>query len=144
MTPNHDPLERALESLRSRGATLDDSFSRQLESRLMREFSDRTQAKGRRARRAAWVALVAVGVLAAGAAGYGYAASRGFHFWTLSFQLEDDGIVTDADGRPIGFAAEDKDGSPVTVVTMPGGWIEIKGDQVPAGQPISVIVEEDR
>jgi hypothetical protein len=111
-----DPLDHALKRLRSRSAALSDSFSLELEDRLMREQQQQLQG-GRWTTRALVAGIVLCGILAAGAASY--AATGGWRGWVWTFWIESDGVVTNKDEQPVGREFQNEDGSYTTII-QPG------------------------
>src|SRR5262245_55921953 len=122
-----DPLDRALHALRSRCASSSDSFSQQLEDRLMQEFQ-RQQARPAR-RSVFWIAL-ATGALLVGTLG-GYAATKGWTVLPVTLYVGEDGVITDENGAAIGLSIDNEDGSSTSVISIPddGVYIEMQTDQ---------------
>jgi hypothetical protein len=113
-------LQSAFDSLKSQRAVLSESFSQNLEDRLMKA------SKSRRSKRA-WVvaAACALGVLLAGAS-VGYATTDGFKSWPWSVYFEDDGTITNSDGEVIGGVHQDEDGAETATIQMGEGHISIR------------------
>src|SRR5262245_13721923 len=107
-------IDKSLELLRSHDAKLSDSFSQQLEDRLMRE--QQRQLSGSRAlvRRSVWAGLIVAGVLAAGAASL--AATGGWRGWLRTYWIESDGIVTNENEEVVGGSFQNDDGSYTTII----------------------------
>jgi hypothetical protein len=127
MSEHLDPLDHAFESLRSRGAALNDSFSRKLEDRLMQEHQK--QRSGPRRRPLLWLAAAGILALAGGTAAAGYAATDGFTAWPWSVSISDDGTVKDEGGNVIGLSEDHEDGSSTTVIQMGEGGIILESDE---------------
>jgi hypothetical protein len=127
MSKHLDPLDHAFDSLRSRGAALDGSFSRKLEDRLMQELQ---KPRSRFRRPLSWLAA-GVLVLFAGTGAAGYAATDGFTAWPWNWNVSvgDDGFVKDQDGNVIGISTDHKDGSSTTLIQMGEGHTIIDADQ---------------
>jgi hypothetical protein len=117
MPSQSDPLDHALNLLRSRGAALSDSFSLELEDRLMREQQQQLQG-GRWTARGLVAGIVLCGILAAGAASYAasYAATGGWRGLLRTFWIESDGVVTNKDEQPVGMEFQNEDGSYTTII----------------------------
>jgi hypothetical protein len=117
MPSQPDPLDHALKLLRSRGASLSDSFSLELEDQLMREQQQQLQ-RGRWPTRGLVVGIVLCGILAAGAASYAasYAATGGWRGLLRTFWIESDGVVTNEDEQPVGGEFQNEDGSYTTII----------------------------
>lgn len=120
-----DPLDHAFESLKSRGAALDGSFSQKLEDRLVQEQKNRSSVFRRP------LLWIGAGILAllTGTGAVGYAATDGFTAWPWNLSVGDDGIVKDAAGRPIGISTDHADGSSTTYVEMGEGHIIIDANE---------------
>ena len=116
MSSPPDPLDHALKRLRSRGASLSDSFSLELEDRLMREQQQQLQ-RGRWTTRGLVLGIVVCGIFAAAAASY--AATGGWRGWLWTFWIESDGVVTNKDEQPVGREFRNEDGSYTTII-QPG------------------------
>jgi hypothetical protein len=125
MSKNMDPLDHAFESLRSRGAALDDSFFQKLEDRLMQEHQ---KPRSRFRRPLLWLAAGAL-VLLAGTGAAGYAATDGFTAWPWSVSIGEDGIVKDTDGNVIGLSTDHEDGSSTTFIQMGEGGIVLESEE---------------
>lgn len=121
MSEHMDPLDRAFDSLRSRGAVWSDSFSQRLEDRLMQEHQK--PAAGRTRRRALWIAVAILAVLGGSVASY--AATDGFNHWPWTVFIDDDGTVFNEDGEVVGVTVDNDDGSSTTMIQMGEGHIEV-------------------
>jgi hypothetical protein len=113
MPSQPDKLDQALEVLRARSAELSQSFSHELEERLMREQQKQLN-RGRWTRRGLWASVALCSVLAAGAGSY--AATGGWRGWLQTFWIESDGIVTDKDEQAVGGSFQNEDGSYTTII----------------------------
>src|SRR5262245_17346574 len=113
MSSPPDPLDHAWKRLRSRSASLSDSFSLELEDRLMRVQQQQLQ-RGRWKTRGLVVGIVLCGVLAAAAASY--AATGGWRGWLWTFWIESDGVVTNKHEESVGREIQNEDGSYTTII----------------------------
>jgi hypothetical protein len=127
MSKHMDPLDHAFESLRSRGAAVNDSFSLKLEDRLMQEHQNQRTGPGRRP--FLWLAIAGVLALLAGTGAAGYAATDGFTAWPWSVTIGDDGAVRDAGGNVIGLSNDHEDGSSTTYIQMGQGGIILESEE---------------
>ena len=125
MSAHLDPLDKAFESLKSRGAILGDSFSQSLEDRLMQEH----QKQGSRRTRLLllWIAAGVLALLGGGAASY--AATGGFTAWPWTVSVGDDGMVRDEDGEVVGVTTDNEDGSSTTLIQMGEGGIVLESEE---------------
>lgn len=121
MSLNSDPLDRAFDALRSHRAVLSESFSRQLEDRLMQQQLKGT--RGRMPRRILWAAVAILALLGGGIASY--AATDGFRIWPWTVTIDDEGLVRDENGDLIGFTVDNEDGSSTTMIQMGEGHVEM-------------------
>ncbi len=137
MSKHLDPLDHAFESLKSRGAALNDSFSRKLEDRLMQEHQK--QRSGPRRRPLLWLAAVGTLALLAGTGVAGYAATDGFTAWPWSFSIGDDGIVKDENGQVVGLSVDHADGSSTTMIQTDEKGIMILADESLKGEEVRFI-----
>ncbi len=109
MTNDERWIDETFDKLRSRGATCSESFSDELEDKLMKE-QQQQPARARR-RRFAWAAGLAI--LVAGVAGGAYASGNVVMNWLypLNLQFGEDGSVRNENGDVIGETVENFDGT---------------------------------
>src|SRR5262245_23690177 len=113
--PSHpDPLDHALKLLRARRPSLSDSFSLELEDRLMREQEQQLH-RGRWVTRGLVTGLI-LGCLIAAVGAASYAASGGWRGLVRTFWIESDGVVTNEDEQPVGGEFRNEDGSYTTII----------------------------
>jgi hypothetical protein len=109
MTTDERWIDETFDKLRSRGATCGESFSDELEDRLMKE--QQQQPARTRRRRFAWAAGLAI--LVAGLAGGAYAGGNAVMNWIypMTINFGEDGKVRNADGDVVGETVENFDGT---------------------------------
>ncbi len=141
MTKPIEPLEHTFELLRTRGASVSNSFSEELEDRLMLEQQTLNARSHRRP--ITWIAVAsAVALISVATVGL---ATDGFKSWFWTVTVGNDGTVQDAQGNVVGSLTEHADGSStVTIMTGPNTGLSgdaptsMKGEQIQIGaQPYS-------
>lgn len=101
------------------------------------------QPAARRRRRVLWAAIALAALLGGSVAGY--AASGGLRAWIWSVHVDEEGIVTNADGEVIGFTVENEHGSETTFIQMGEGHIQVTPvdpDESLRGKGFGIPVEE--
>jgi hypothetical protein len=112
-----DRLDQAFELLRSRGTELGQSFSHELEERLMRE-QQKQLGRRRWKRPIIWASIAICSILAVGAGSY--AATGGWRGWLQTFWIESDGTVTDQNERAAGESFQNENGTHITIIQPHG------------------------
>jgi hypothetical protein len=106
MTKNEQWIDDTFDELRSRGASFSESFSDELEERLMNE---RMKPNAPR-RPLAWALLIAM--ISAGIAGGAYAGGKAIKEWIYGpFHVGMDGLVRNEDGDVVGKSHQNEDGT---------------------------------
>lgn len=115
MSPSKDPVDAALESLRVHGASPCDSLSHDLEQKLM-------DADRRSSARTSWLvkSLIAAAILTGGGV-VGYAAVESGWWQGITFDIGDDGLVTNDEGEVVGETVENEDGTFSTFIELGEG-----------------------
>ena len=99
------------------------------------------QPAARRRSRVLWAAFALVMLLGGTVASY--AATEGFRVWPWRVYVDEDGIVTDADGGVIGFTVDNDDGSETTLIQMEEGHMEVTPvdpDESLRGKGLEIVV----
>ena len=112
MKPANDPVDAALESLRVHGASPCDSLPHGLEQKLM-------DADRRRSVKTSWLvkSLIAAAILT-GSGVVGYAAVEGRWWESFTFDIGDDGLVTNEKGHMVGETIKKDDGTYSTFIQI--------------------------
>lgn len=128
MSKNEDWMDETFDQLRSRGASCSQSFSNELEERMMKE---RLNVPSRN-RSMNWV--IAMVLLTVGIAGGAYASSAAIKQWMFGpFHLDSDGTIRNTEGDVVGETRKREDGTLDFSVDVGESRIVVEGADLPEG-----------